>query len=449
MEEISRSEAGAQNLSHTADYISSVIERSKGEGRKSICFVTGVPGSGKTLAGLNIATVRMQADADEHAVFMSGNGPLVAVLREALAQDASEAAKLAGARLSMGECRRRASTFVQNIHHFRDEHLVSDAPPIEHVVVFDEAQRAWTREQTSSFMQKKHGQIGFDMSEPTFLLSVMDRHQDWCTVVCLIGGGQEINTGEAGLSEWYSALSTSFPDWDMHISDVISGSDYWGDDDGAQVITELGAQTTPSLHLAVSVRSFRAERVSEFVGAVIQGRVADAAALAEALQDYAIHITRSLPRAREWLRAQGRGTERIGLVASSNALRLKPAGIHVKAKIDPSIWFLAGKEDVRSSFALEDAATEFDIQGLELDWTGVCWDANFRRSNGAWQCFNFSGTRWQTVRDEERRRYLANAYRVLLTRARQGMVVFVPEGDAEDQTRPPAYYDETYAFLID
>ena len=265
--EISRSEAGAENLSRTALYIASVIERAKQGHSKAICFVTGVPGSGKTLAGLNLATERMRADEEEHAVFLSGNAPLVAVLREALAQDAVERSQLAGQPKSKKDATRHASTFVQNIHHFRDEYVDNNEVPIERVVVFDEAQRAWTEEQTSKFM-KERGHNDFDMSEPDFLLSVMNRHRGWCVVVCLIGGGQEINTGEAGLGEWFTAIQKHYRDWDVHMSDRLTGADYLakGVEDTVPQATQDGA-----LHLAVSVRSFRAEAVSEFVSAVVAG----------------------------------------------------------------------------------------------------------------------------------------------------------------------------------
>lgn len=438
VEEISRSEAGAQNLSKTADYISAAIEDAKAEQKKIICFVTGVPGSGKTLAGLNLATARQRSHSDEHAVFLSGNGPLVAVLREALAIDAVAQAKAAGVPTSKTLEKRRASAFIQNIHHFRDDALTSDQAPDEKVAVFDEAQRAWNVEQTSKFMQQKKGQPGFSMSEPEFLLSVMDRHEDWCAIVCLVGGGQELNTGEAGIDEWLCALERSFPHWVAHIPEALQTN-----------ITLPGQVHAPSLHLATSIRSFRAEKLSDFVGLVIDGDAAGAKIISEDLPDYPLLITRDLQQAREWLRSKRRGSERAGLLASSNAARLKPHGVFVKAKIEPEKWFLEGEGDVRSSDALEDAATEFEVQGLELDWACVCWDANFRRVDDAWQAMQFRGTSWQTVNDLQRQAYIANAYRVLLTRARQGTVVFVPFGDPNDRTRPENVYDDVFDFLVE
>lgn len=438
VEEISRSEAGAENLTSTAGYVANAIEMAKQNKRKIICFITGVPGSGKTLAGLNLATARQRAHSDEHAVFLSGNGPLVDVLREALALDAVARACEADIRTSKVREERRASSFIQNIHHFRDDALVSQDAPVEKVAVFDEAQRAWDVEQTSKFMQQKKGRLGFSMSEPEFLLSVMDRHQDWCAIICLVGNGQEINTGEAGIEEWLCALERSFPHWQVHIPSSLVRSCQ---------LTEC--ITAPALHLATSLRSFRAERLSDFVGHVISGDAVAAREVKDTLANFPLYITRDLEQARQWLRSKRRGTERTGLLASSNAARLKPHGVFVKAKIEPAKWFLAPNDDVRSSDALEDAATEFDIQGLELDWTCLCWDANYRRVGGKWQAVQFKGTRWQAVNDEARRTYVANAYRVLLTRARQGMVVFVPQGSSEDATRAPMVYRAIYAFLKD
>ena len=450
VQEISRSEAGAENLSRTGAYIAKVIEEAKRCGRKAICFVTGVPGSGKTLAGLNIATERMRSSEDEHAVFLSGNGPLVAVLREALANDEVDRSKANGAKsVSKKDAYRHASAFIQNIHHFRDEYVRTAAAPRERVVVFDEAQRAWNMEQATRFMREKRGHAEFDMSEPQFLMSVMDRHKDWCVVVCLIGGGQEINTGEAGLEEWLVAIERNYPDWHIHLSDRLTRVDYLGGNHLPTSLEQLDAVLSPALHLATSVRSFRAEVLSDFVGAVVAGEAKLALSLHSELANYPLVITRRLEAARDWLRQRARGSERTGLVASSNAMRLKANGIHVKAKIDPPVWFLADKTDVRSSFALEDVATEFDIQGLELDWVGMCWDANFRREGNEWIHYSFRGARWEHIIDPIRAAYLVNAYRVLLTRARQGMVIYVPFGSENDDTRKPIFYDETHAFLCE
>lgn len=322
--------------------------------------------------------------------------------------------------------------------------------PIEKVVVFDEAQRAWTREQASKFMQTKRGHADFSQSEPEFLISVMDRHSDWCTIICLIGGGQEINTGEAGLLEWLVALQERFQDWDVHASALLDDRHYTVAPEAVQLLRTDRVTKHSDLHLSVSMRSFRAEQLSSFVGAVLDANSADAQQFSKELEArYPIWLTRDIAQARAWLLSTARGGERFGLVASSGAHRLRPEGIHIKSSIDAASWFLNDKADVRSSYYLEDVATEFDIQGLELDWVGVCWDADLRFGPSGWDAQAFRGSKWQNVRSVERQLYLTNAYRVLLTRARQGMVIFVPEGDDADPTRPKAFYDRTFEFLRD
>ncbi|MDV6331857.1 DUF2075 domain-containing protein [Asticcacaulis sp. 201] len=444
VKDIARSDADAINLGRTQDFIGQVIDGSKARGRKSICFITGVPGAGKTLAGLNIATQRSSAHADEHAVFLSGNGPLVDVLREALTRDQADRTGQPKAHVQ-----RKVRTFIQNIHVFRDEYVRTLDVPVEHVVVFDEAQRAWTKTQASKFMQQKRSVADFNMSEPEFLLSVMDRHADWCTVICLIGGGQEINTGEAGLSEWMSAIRGRFPHWEVHASAQIVQPDYDLNHDARAFIAKDQVTLSEDLHLGVSMRSFRAETLSDFISHLLNGDAVAARAAHAKLDKYPIYLTRDLNQARHWLRSTARGSERYGLIASSGALRLRPEGVHIKAAIDPANWFLNDRSDVRASFYLEEVASEFDVQGLELDWTGVCWDADLRYVDGNWHAYAFKGTKWQSVNDRFRRLYLKNAYRVILTRARQGMILFVPHGDDADETRPCRFYDETYSFLQD
>ncbi|WP_320008340.1 DUF2075 domain-containing protein [Maridesulfovibrio sp.] len=448
VKEISRSDSGAINLAATSNTISDIIEHSKRQKRKSICFITGVPGAGKTLAGLNIANERHNVDEGEHAVFLSGNGPLVDVLQEALARN--EVASCSGVKITKDKARRKAKAFIQNIHHFRDDNLQSDLAPIERVAVFDEAQRAWTKEQASSFMSKKRNMRDFAMSEPEFLISVLDRHEDWATIICLIGGGQEINTGEAGLPEWFTAIHDSYPHWDVYASDQLTEIEYTNGNNIYSALSTKQLKIKKDLHLSVSVRSFRSERLSGFVKAILDLDLETAAELNEELREvYPLKVTRNLEAAKNWLKSKARGSEGLGITAYSGAYRLKPYGIHVKSQIDPKTWFLNNKNDVRSAAFLEDAATEFDIQGLELDWTCVAWDSSLRIKNGAWEFKNFRGTKWQNVNDEIRRRYLLNAYRVLLTRARQGMVIFIPQGSTEDETRLPEFYDPMYNFLLE
>ena len=343
---------------------------------------------------------------------------------------------------------RKVSGFVQNIHHFRDEALRDSKAPVERVVVFDEAQRAWNRDQATKFMQRKRGHADFDMSEPAFLVGVMDRHESWCVIVCLIGGGQEINTGEGGLAEWVNVMGQQFAHWDVHVSSRFDDPDYIWDFETSQALKKVVATKDEALHLGVSMRSFRAESLSELVGHVIENRPADACFAYERIADrYPIRLTRDLNTARQWLRNEARGSERFGLVASSGANRLRPEGIFMKSQIDAPVWFLNDRTDVRSSYYLEEVASEFDIQGLELDWAGVCWDADYRYEAGSWRHYSFRGTKWQRSNATEKQLFLKNAYRVILTRARQGMVIFVPLGSQTDPTRPCAYYDQTFDYL--
>lgn len=449
VEEISRRDASATNLTATSDAISEIIRKSKHENRKSICFVTGVPGAGKTLVGLNIATQHFDKDSDLYSVFLSGNGPLVAILREALARDKVQKEAERGRRIRSGQARSEVKAFILNVHHFRDECLVSPSdPPIEHVALFDEAQRAWNRRQTSKFMLQRKKRPNFDQSEPEFLISCLDRHSDWAVIVCLVGGGQEINTGEAGISEWIEALLRSFPEWNLFISSRLTDSEYGAGKILDQVRLLPNVTFRDELHLSVSMRSFRAEHVALWVKQVLDLEERQAArTLREIGERYPIVITRDFQKAKQWVRAQARGSERYGLVASSQAQRLKPHAIDVRSPIDPVHWFLDCKEDVRSSYYLEDVATEFHVQGLELDWACVTWDADFRYTPDGWQHWSFCGDRWNRIRRPERKSYLKNAYRVLLTRARQGMVIVVPNGDHDDPTRQSGYYDDTFEYL--
>jgi Schlafen group 3, DNA/RNA helicase domain len=447
VEAIARFDAGAQNLHVTSRRIEELVDEAQAKGRKRICFVTGVPGAGKTLVGLNLAT-RREENEPTHAVFLSGNGPLVAVLREALTRDEVARRKEKGEKVRKGQVGESVKAFIQNVHHFRDDALIESGPPIEHVVIFDEAQRAWNLKQTASFMLRKKRVAGFADSEPEFLISYMDRHKDWAVIVCLVGGGQEINTGEAGIDAWLDAVNRRFPEWEMFISSRLTDSEYAAGRVLEIVRERPQTQFDDSLHLAVSMRSFRAENVSGFVKALLDCDKAEAKkAFAELAERYPIAISRDLNVAKRWIRERARGTERYGLVASSKAMRLKPHAIDIRISVDPVHYFLNDRDDTRSSYYLEDAATEFQVQGLELDWVCVNWDADFRFNGSDWNYHDFRGNRWCNMSNADNRVYLRNAYRVLLTRARQGMVVFVPPGESADPTRSPGFYDSTFEYL--
>lgn len=448
VEDISRHDSNKINLQKTSNYINRVIDKSKLNYKKSICFITGVPGAGKTLAGLNIANQRMQAHEDEYAVFLSGNGPLVEVLREALTRDYVLTSLEKGERVTKENAKRGPNSFIQNIHHFRDEYLKSNIEPTEKVVVFDEAQRAWNNKQVSSFMKRKRGIDNFSMSEPEFLIDVMNRHKDWCTIVCLIGGGQEINTGEAGLEEWISAFEENYKDWEIHFSkSIVNSPNYVKTEIQKNWLIENG-YSEEKLHLSASLRSFRSELVSEFVHELLELNLENTKKIfLEVKKTFPILLTRDIKIARQWLKQKSKGSERTGIVASSGARRLKALGYNVKNEISAPYWFLNSKDDIRSSYYLEDVATEFDIQGLEIDWTCLFWGANFYFNKGKWKFQSFKGSKWQNINQEVSKEYLKNTYRVLMTRARHGMIICIPKGSNIDQTRPSHFYDGTYKYL--
>jgi hypothetical protein len=450
VEEISRNDASAINLRITTAAISDIISKARERSQKSICFVTGVPGAGKTLIGLNIATTHIDKTSDLYSVFLSGNGPLVAVLREALTRDKLRHDRENGKKTKKGEIKAEVKMFIQNVHNFRDECLLDQTkPPIEHVALFDEAQRAWDKIQTSNFMRRKKNNANFYQSEPEFLISCLDRNDDWAVIVCLVGGGQEINTGEAGISEWIDSIIRSFPDWHVHISSRLTDSEYSAGDAINKLSSYPNVFYQDELHLAVSMRSFRAENVSLLVKQILDLDVEGARDTLENIKEkYPIIITRNLANAKQWLKKQARGTERYGIVVSSQAERLKPHAIDIRTPVDPIHWFLDQKNDVRSSYYLEDVATEFQIQGLELDWVCCTWDADLRYVNNQWEYWSFRGNKWMHIRQKDRQTYLKNAYRVLLTRARQGMVIVVPNGDQEDPTRRHDYYDPIFEYLV-
>lgn len=493
VEDITRHEADKVSTDATIAYILEVIKRSKANREKSICFVTGVPGAGKTLVGLDVAVKQTFQDSDtpvedEGAVYLSGNGPLVAVLNEALARDNYNKNK--GKKLS--DSRREVGKFIQIIHRYRDNMLAKIKLPIEngileidprkavelnesgygeveHVAIFDEAQRSWTHKRLADYL-KRGGTYGnklkvadFPMSEASFLIWSLDQRRDWATIVCLVGGGQEINTGEAGIAEWIRSLNERFPYWKIYISPKLTDSEYAEGQVNELLKDNPNVTYSESLHLGVSLRSFRAEKLSAFVHALLEIN-SDAKSIYEEIKDrYPIILTRDMEKAKRWLHENARGSERTGVLITKESARYKPLGIHVlpSGDVDTVHWFLEDTTDTRSSNYLEDAATEIQVQGLELDYTCVLWDADMQYKNGKWQYFRFNGqTEWKEITDDteskqERMKYMLNAYRVLLTRARSGMIICVPEGNPhktvngfwEDPTRKPEYYDGTYEYL--
>lgn len=497
VENITRHEADKVMTDTTIAYILDIIKHSKENGEKSICFVTGVPGAGKTLVGLDVAVKQTYRGTDtpvldEGAIYLSGNGPLVAVLNEALALDNYTKCKARGEKKNKSDSKREVSKFIQIIHRYRDTMLAKIKNPVEngvleideekavkmqdagygeveHVAIFDEAQRSWTHERLANYL-KRGGTYGnklkvpnFPMSEASFLIWSLDQREDWATIVCLVGGGQEINTGEAGISEWIKSLNETFTHWKVYISPKLTEAEYAEGQVNELLKHNPNVTYSDSLHLGVSLRSYRAEKLSAFVHALLDINDNAASIFAEIKDKYPIVLTRDMEKAKKWLHSKVRGTERTGVLISKESARYKPLGIHVLSSGDEDAvhWFLEDKQDTRSSNYLEDAATEIQVQGLELDYTCLLWDADMRYENGKWHFYRFNGkTAWKEITNNketssERIKYMLNAYRVLLTRARVGMVICVPEGNGtknpngywEDCTRLPEYYDGTYKYL--
>ena len=443
VDDISRNDAGAKNLTITTKAISNIIEDCKKNNRKAICFVTGVPGAGKTLAGLNIANERHHFDEDEHAVFLSGNGPLVDVLQNALAIDRAKREKI-----TKSNALRETKAFIQIIHKFRDEALTTSYAPVEKVAIFDEAQRAWNKESLTDFMKRKKGIPEFNQSEPEFLISIMDRHEDWAVIICLVGEGQEIYNGEAGIQDWFSTLSAKYLDWEIYLSDKITDSEYVGNSDVSTMLHNREYHCISDLHLGVSLRSFRSEKLALFVKCLLDEEIELAKETYEELKkSYPVLITRKFDVAKNWVKKKARGTERYGLLASSEGKRLRAEGIWVPSEINHVGWFLNEKDNVDSSYYLEVAASEFKVQGLEIDYAVLAWDADLRYTSNGFDYFKFRGTKWNHVNQEQRQHYLKNAYRVLMARARQGLIIYIPEGDEEDPSRLMEYYEGTYQYL--
>lgn len=445
--DIARNDAGAKNLTLTTNALNEIISFSKQNHRKSICFVTGVPGAGKTLVGLNLGIQKSDLIKEDHAVFLSGNFPLVEVLQEALVRDKLKKMKDLDEKVNKSEVKRKTNAFIQIIHKYRDSYINNNNIPPEHVVIYDEAQRSWNSEKIADFMKNKKGIADFNYSEPEFLISTLDRHKDWAVIICLIGGGQEINDGEAGLPEWFKALRERFNYWDVYVSNNLK-DEYLIDNTWKEMIKDLNLKYVSDLHLSVSLRSFRSPHVSEFIKALLDNDLVRSKNLYSSIKEnYPIKLTRNLDTAKKWVKDKSKGSEKYGLLATSGGLRLKAEGIFVKNKVNVANWFLNDKEDVRSCYALEDVITEFDVQGLELDYSIVAWDADLRMINGKWEYKKFRGSKWNNINKPDDRLYLKNSYRVLLTRSRQGMIIFIPKGSDSDATRAKVFYDGTYEYL--
>lgn len=498
VEEISRSGIGAQGIKKATDAINAIIKDAYENKKKVICFLTGVPGAGKTLVGINLVSNRKDVEANR--VFLSGNYPLVKVLQTALVRDRVAMIDLLKERLKVGEkdqltenqkkmmeeinisvsetpdkkglykikggikketIERQVKTKIQLVSNFRSEYDVTEAPPNEHVFIFDEAQRAWDATQVKSKEKRSDG-----MSEPDILLSYLERHLDWCVAVALVGDGQDIHNGEAGISEWYKALAQKFIGWEINVASKEHDKEFV-----EMYITHADSiKINPDLYLKHPMRSFRSKQISDFVEAILRGKngVEDAKKILKDLSAkgedgrvrFPIYITRDFDLAKKKIREMAKGSERYGALISSKAKRLRHYGLFaLENDFDQVAWFLDGKESINSSYSLEIAGSEFKVQGLEIDYALVGWDGDYKydgaKEEFICQNFSVSKAKWVPLSDKAdesvtiKRRHLINAYRVVLTRARQGMIIFVPTGDitGRDKTVLPETYNGTYNFL--
>lgn len=493
VEDINRSDAKGEDLIRTTKTLLDLIDKAKANREKYLCLVTGVPGAGKTLIGLSVATKHKEDESsknkDNRSVYLSGNRPLVMVLQEALARDAYERAEeqikeklgrkpkrteLKEAGITRPEIKSKIKQFIQPVPSWRKEYLkgirvsgsgdhmslIKDANyayrgsgdfyvPYDHVSIYDEAQRAWEANENASYVRKKEAHLKDfpNWSEPRFLISCMDRHEDWAVYICLIGNGQDINHGEAGTVEWIRSIKC-FPNWKTYAPEDIKNEQAVAD-----ALDGVNIEYLPGLHLNTDLRSIRAENLAQFVDDLLTFKKENATQLLENLKRYPICITRDINTAKAWVKEHARENERYGALASSKGQRLKPDALTLlppnSSESEVTHWFLGDNKDVNSSFYMEEVATEFQVQGLELDWALVAWDADMRydTSSSTWKQYSFRGSKWMNINDEKIRKYQINAYRVILTRARRGMVIYVPKGSPDDHTRSPKFYDGTYQYF--
>lgn len=439
-----QAQAGHGGLAAAAGAVAGAVRAARRDGAHVVVFVTGAPGAGKTLLGLNLAFAGGDGAfaGEDGAAFLTGNPSLVHVLREALVRDA---AARGGERRA---ARRRVGAVIQALPGFRDLHVLGSGAPAERLVVIDEAQRCW--DAAHAVGKTRNRPVPLRDSEAGHLLDAMGRHAGWAAVICLVGGGQEIHDGEGGLAAWGAALARR-PGWRVAAAPGWRAAALGVVEDPRQRLEVPGVGWDSRLHLAAPVRAIGMPQAVGWVDALLAGDADAARALA--VGGVPFQVTRSLDAMRGVLRGvAGRGTRRAGLIGSSGARRLRAEGLGaVLAHQDEDAvarWFLDSPPDMRGSGALEVLATEFCVQGLELDWAGLCWDADLVRVGGAWLARKCRGSAWTTVRSAEGRSNRVNAYRVLLTRARHGTVIWVPRGDARDPTRSPALYDGVAEYLL-
>jgi hypothetical protein len=440
---IRRTDAAGIALQRARMTLQTLIAEARADNQHTIVFVTGTPGAGKTLLGLDLVLAdQVGRDHGEASAFLSGNRPLVKVLQEALLEDEADRTGQTKKSLRL-KVEGALQTLLDFLRHYTSN---ADEVPAEHVVVFDEAQRAWDAATGQKLLSRT-------ASEPDLFLEIMGRHDDWACMVCLIGEGQEINKGEAGVQLWADAIRKANNEG-SHRWRVVAPPG-WLDGLGSKDPLEapVAADERPALELMGSSRAYRNSRHTDWLSALVDGKLAEARAHAEAGEEPPAYLTRSLVTAKDWLRQRLRGGRRVGLLASSGARRLVAEGIPPTLLSNDlsgiAHWFLRKPKDFRSSCALELALSEYGVQGLEIDYAGVCWGGDFIWNRDDWQPRKMSAPKWNITQNEDAIRFTRNTYRVLLSRCRAGQVIFVPRGGAEDRTRDPATYDRIARALLD
>lgn len=451
VDEFFKFDAGEENLKITESTVEEIIKEARDNKKKIICFVSGVPGAGKTLVGLDIAGKTRNKDNDDmpEAVFFSGNGPLINVLTEALGRDAMKAnpEKFSNKNRAVNDVK----TFIQDLHAFKQDIISSKKRVIdENVLIFDEAQRVWDEEQLEKWLEKKGADESyFGNSEADLLLSTFDK-KEWGVIVALVGLGQDIHTGEDGLGVWFNSLLNKKTGWDIRLSNEIFEQRADKLDAYIDSIKNCDrVKECPGLYLKTCIRTPRAKNLSEFSEALLNNRPEDAKKALEKFDDYPICITRNLKHAEQFLLDNTLRKERCGKLCSSNS-KILGRYSHSFDNIDNwhfANWMLdeSGRD---SSNSLVFAASEFNIQGLEIDWTLLGWDMDMYYHNGEWHEQKMLTPKRFKESTKVQKKHILNSYRVLLTRARKGMIIYIPKaGDYEDNYAVSDYFDSTYEYL--
>ncbi len=431
--------------------LESIVREVREKKEKRVIFISGAPGAGKTLVGLQLLF------GTEKSVFVTGNAPLVDVLQLALKNSYREKNAANQLNIPSGYKKEQISrvinlaTFnIEKAHRFLKDRSTLSTPTDETLVIFDEAQRTYLKGR--SVVSER-----LERDEAELILEALEKQNPGkgLVIICLLGHNQAINTGESGVISWFKAVNKA-KGWSYQIDEkTLSLNGLFDDISSRQMWSNHSKRKSLEKgHLDHSLRFWKNRDVEIWASAVVHGDSDKAMEVATSLgqEGIRIYLTRELKTAKNWVNGLRVGEERLGMIASSQARRLIAEGIHILPQSDSKIghWMLAPSGDIRSSNTLDVAQNQFQIQGLELDYALVCWDADFRRAKTGWEAYNISGTKWQKQSKKEEQAYRENSYRVLLTRARKGMVIYIPNGDESqiDETRNPSFYDGIFEFLV-